>query len=161
MPPHIAQEGDVFELVEPLGIVELDGVGRAIAEGKEGFEGAADAGLVVRDGLVAQQRPDLVAEGRVADARGAAAHQHDGLVAAALQQAQQHDRQQVADMQAVRRQVEARIGGKRPRLQARDEGFLVGDLVDEAALARRMQEIVHLAGFRSEVCLSVGRALAQ
>ena len=78
MPADVAQELEIVERVEPLGIVELDGVGRAIAEGKEGFEGAADAGLVRLDDLLGQQLPCLVLAGRVADLGGAAADQRDG-----------------------------------------------------------------------------------
>ena len=49
--------------------------------------------------------------GGIADLGGAAAHEHDRAVAGALQQPQQHDLHEAADMQAVGGGVEADIGG--------------------------------------------------
>jgi hypothetical protein len=46
MPADIAQEGDVEQPVQPFGIVEHDGIRRAITETQEGVEHLADAGLV-------------------------------------------------------------------------------------------------------------------
>ena len=54
-------------------------------------------------------------------------------MAVALQQAQQHDLHQAADMQAVGGAVEADIGGDRAGAQRRVERLGVGALEDEAA----------------------------
>jgi hypothetical protein len=45
----VAQQRDPFQLVEPIGVVHHDGVGRALAEGQVLVEHPADAGLVARD----------------------------------------------------------------------------------------------------------------
>jgi hypothetical protein len=71
---------------------------------------------------VGQQQARFVAPGRIADARRAAAHQHHRPVAMLLQQAQQHDGNQAADMQAVGRAVEADIGADRARAERRGQG---------------------------------------
>ena len=51
MRADVAQEGDVVERVEPVGIVDHDRVGRAVAEGQEALEDAADRGDVGVDRL--------------------------------------------------------------------------------------------------------------
>ena len=58
-----------------------------------------------------EQLAALVAAGRIADLGGAAAHQHDRLVAGLLEAAQQHDLDQAADVQRWRGGVEADIAG--------------------------------------------------
>ena len=69
---------------------------------------------------------DLVLARGVADLGGAAAHQHDRLVAGLLPQPQQHDLKQVADMQAVGGTIEADIGRHRPGREPRVERVAVG-----------------------------------
>ena len=83
---------------------------------------------------IVEQLARLVLAGRVADLRRAAAHQHDRLVAGLLEQAQQHDRQQIADMQAVGGAIIADIGGQRPGREPRVEPGEIGALMDVAAL---------------------------
>ena len=68
--------------------------------------------------VVGEDAAALVLAGRVADPRGAAAHQRDRLVAGLLQPVQHHDRQQRADMQRGRGAVEADIGGDRAASRA-------------------------------------------
>ena len=82
MAPDIAQQRDVAQLVEPVGIVDHDGVARAVAEVEEFREDRADACHVAGDLGIVEQRPRLVLAGRIADPRRAAAHQHDRLVPA-------------------------------------------------------------------------------
>ena len=110
MTPDIAQQRDVAQLVEPIGIVDHDGVVRPVAELQELREDRADARHIAGDFGIVEQLSRLVLARRVADPRRAAAHQHDRLVPAALEEAQQHDRHQAADMQTVRRAVIADIG---------------------------------------------------
>src|SRR5207245_4548775 len=75
----------------------------------------------------------------VADETRAAAQQHDGPVAVELQVSQQHDRHQVAELQAGRRSVEAAVGGDRSLgemgLEARRR------LLREAAPVELLEEI--------------------
>ncbi len=135
MPADIAQQRDVAQFVEPVGVVDHHRVGRAVAEGQELGEDLADAGHVAGDLGVAEQRARLVLARGVADPRRAAAHQHDRLVPGLLEQAQQHDPQQAADMQAVGGAVVADIGGDGwPSREARVERRQIGALMDIAAL---------------------------
>ena len=108
------------------------------------------------DLLVGEQLPGFVLAGRVADARGAGAHQHHRAVAVALQQAQQHDLHQAADVQAVRGAVEADIGGDDSRLQGGLQAVGIGALVDETAGSCFVQEVG--AGHGSDPLSSKGRA---
>ena len=110
MPPDIAQQGDVTQLVEPVGIVDHHGVAGAIAEMQELCEDRADARHVAGDLGIIEQLACFVLAGRIADPRRSPAHQDDRLVAILLEEAQQHDRHQAADMQAVRRAIIADIG---------------------------------------------------
>src|SRR3546814_9124503 len=68
-----AQEGDVFERVEPLGIVEHHRIRWPVAEGQEPFEDALDRGDIGLDAVLREQLAGLVLEARVADLAGAAA----------------------------------------------------------------------------------------
>ena len=97
--------------------------------------------MLARDLRVAQQLPRLLAEGGIADARGAAAHQCHRPVAVPLQQAEQHDLHHVADMQAVGGAVEADIAADHAGAQCRIQRLAIGALVDEAARGRFGQEI--------------------
>ena len=66
--------------------------------------------MLVVDRLRRQQLALVVAEGRIADHRGAAAHQRDRPVAGLLQPVEHRDGDQIADVQAGRRRVVADIG---------------------------------------------------
>src|SRR3546814_4482554 len=76
----LAEEGDVFQPVEPFGIVQHHGVGRSVAKAQELLEYPLDRGDVGGDHLIAHQPARFVLEARVADLAGTAAHQHDRLV---------------------------------------------------------------------------------
>ena len=78
----------------------------------------------------------VVLERGIADPRRAAAHQHDRLVPVLLQQAQQHDRQQAADMQTVGGAVVTDIGGHAAGAQPVVERVEIGALMDKAAFER-------------------------
>ena len=103
MPADVAQELDVVELGEPVGVVGHDRVVLALAEADEMGEGLADAGLVGLDRLDRQQLAALVLARRIADHGRAAAHQRDRLAAGLLQPVQHHDLHQRADVQRGRR----------------------------------------------------------
>ena len=141
MRADVAQQRNVAERVSQSALFGHDRVGRAVAEAQERIEAAADARHVGGDLLVGEQLADLVLAGRIADARGAAAHQHERPMAVPLQQAQDHDLHQAADMQAVGGAVEADIGGDGAGAQRRVQPLGVGALEDEAALGGFVQEI--------------------
>ena len=108
------------------------GVARAVAEAEEAREDLADAGDVGVDIRRAQQLAALVLAGGIADLGGAAAHEHDGAVAMLLQPAQQHDLHQAADMQGIRRGVEADIAGDAALAGERVQRLQIGALVEIA-----------------------------
>jgi len=110
VPPDLAQEVDVVERIEPVGVVGHDGVAGPIAEFQEFLEHAADAGEIAADILVGEDLAALVLAGRIAHARGAAAHQRNRAVPGLLHPVEHHDRQQRAHMQGGRSAVEPDIG---------------------------------------------------
>ena len=112
MAPIVAQEIDVVERVEPVGVVDHERVARALAEAQELGEHKLDPGDVRGDFGIAEQLARLVLAGRVADLRRATADEHDRAVAGLLQLAQHHDADQVADMERRRGAVEADIAGQ-------------------------------------------------
>jgi len=149
MPADVAQQRDVEQPVEPVGVVHHDGIGRGRRRPRIEFRGerqelgehGLDAGHVARDVRVGQQLARLVLARRIADLGRAAAHQHDRLVAGALQPAQHHDLHEAADMQAVGGAVEADIGGSDAALEALLQRLEVGYLMDEAALMDDPEEV--------------------
>jgi hypothetical protein len=111
MPADVAQERDVGELVEPLGVVDHDRVGRPVAEGEEAVEGRLDRGALFAamsasvsslraSSLKPEGSPTLVVPPPISD---------DRLVAGLLEAAQQHDLHEAADMQRRRGRIEADI----------------------------------------------------
>ena len=141
MPADLAQEIDVVELRQPLGVVRHDGVGLALAEPDEMGEGLFDARLVGLDRLDGQKLAALVLAGRIADPGRAAAHQSDRLAAGLLQPVQHHDRHERADMQRRRGAVEADVGDEIARARLVVEALKVRALVDIAALLHHAQEV--------------------
>ena len=137
----IAQERDIFEAVQPLRIVEHDGVGRPVPEGQEAGEHALDAGDILRDQIGGEQLARFILKARVADLAGAAAHQDDGLVSRALQLAQHHDRHQMPDMQRRRGRIETDIARHNLLRGERIQPFRVGQLVDITPLVEQAQQI--------------------
>ncbi len=136
MPTDIAQQRNVAEFVEPVGVVDHHRIARTVAELQEFHENLADAGHIVGDLGIVEELAGFVLAGRIADPRRPAAHQDDRLVPAALKQPQQHDADEAADMEAVRRAVKAVIGYNRAGAEPLVERLDVGTLMDEAALAR-------------------------
>ena len=137
----VAQQRDVEQVVQPLGVVRHHRVGRAGAEGEVVGEALLDARHVVVDLRRREKLAGLVAAGGVADLGRAAAHQRDRLVTALLPPAQQHDLQQVADMQRVGGAVEADIGGAGAARQQLVEARGIAALMNHAALVHDTHEI--------------------
>src|SRR3546814_15859770 len=75
----VAQESDIFELVEPFSIIDHHRILRPVAKGEERREGRFDRRHIGGDLLVAEQLPRIVLARGVANLGRAAAHQHDGL----------------------------------------------------------------------------------
>ena len=144
----VAQEIDVVERVEPVGIVGHHRIGLAVAEAQEAPEDFADAPQVRGDDLVGQQPAAFVLAGRIADPGGAAAHQRDRLMAGLLQPVQHHDRQQRADMERRRGAVETDVGrdGRLPGERVQRLGL--GDLMDEAPAGENVEEIGFVGAHR-------------
>src|SRR3546814_18011787 len=104
----VPQEGDVFQLFQPLGIIDHDSIGWAIAKGKKSLKHPANGCDILRNRVSGQKLARLILEAGIADLAGATAHDHDGLVPCALQLAQHHDGYQMADV--TRRSEERRVG---------------------------------------------------
>jgi hypothetical protein len=152
MPPDVAQERDVAQFVEPVGVVDHQRRFLAAREIEEGREIGADPREVFRDGRVGQQFPRFVPARRVADPGRAAAHQRDRLLPGALQPAQHHDLHQAADMQGVGGAVEADIADDAPRRGEGVEPLGIRDLMDEAALLEDAQQIGTIGGHCAVRC---------
>src|SRR4029077_9228174 len=87
----VAQEIDVVELVEPVGIVDHERVAAALTEAHEFAEHRLDAADIGGDLRIGEQLARLVLAGRTAALGGAPADQYDRLVPGLLQLAQHHD----------------------------------------------------------------------
>ena len=128
---HLAQQLDVVELHQPVGVVEHHGL--ALAEVDEALHLALETfGIVVDVGL-GEHLAHIVATRGVSDHGRAAADQGDGLVARHLESFHQAQRHEVADVQAIRRAVKADV---ERRLAVVDEVanlLLVRHLRDQAA----------------------------
>ena len=114
---------EVVELVEPLGVVEHQRVGRPVAVVEVLARRPPRWWRCWRRSARARSSGALVvAERRVADLGGAAAHQRDRPVAGLLQPAQHHDVEQVPDVQRRRGGVVADIGRHDARAAAARRG---------------------------------------
>ncbi len=140
MPPNITQERHIFELAEPVVIVDQDRVGRAVAEGQEALEDPANAGDVRGDLLVGQKPSALVLACRIPDLGRPAAHEHDRPVPRLLEAAKKHDLDERADVQARRGRVEPDIAGDDFLIGQRIEADRIGDLVDIAAFVEQLEQ---------------------
>ncbi len=141
MPADVAQEVDVIERVQPVGIVRHHRIILAVAEPQEAREDFANAFQVAVDDIVGEQPPALILAGGVADTGGAAAHQRDRTMAGLLHPMQHHDRQQRADMKGRGGAVEADIGRDRRLARERVQCLGLRDLVNEAPGGENVKEI--------------------
>ena len=142
VPADVAQQRYVEQRVEPVGVVRHDGRPAGIrAELDEIGEAALDRLHVGVDLIGRQQLAGLVATGRISDLGRAAAHQRDRLVAGLLQPAQDHDRDEMADMQRIGGAVVADIRGQFAGGGLAVERFGVGALVHESAFLENAHEV--------------------
>ena len=137
---HIAQEVDEGLLDEPIGVVEDEGLRRSV-EVEEPRHLVALALQMLADLLLREQRPLAALAARIADQAGAAAHQHDGLVAGELEVPQQHDRHEIAELQAGCGRIEPAVHRAALRAEVRRD-FLRG-VVDETAPLELREEVRH------------------
>src|SRR5262249_4884459 len=140
VPTDLAQERDVFEAAEPFVIVDYDRVGRTIAEAQETFETAADRSNVRIDCLLRQQLAAFILARRIADLRRPTAPQDYWLVARLLEPPQEHDRNEIADVQRRCCRVEPDVTGDDPFSRKRIECRGIGNLVDVAALVEQLEK---------------------
>ena len=140
MHAHLAQEVDVVELGQPIGVVDDQGL--ALGKVQEAAHLLLDALHVVVDVLGGEHLAKLALAGGVADQARAAAHQGDGPVAGPLHVGHGHDGDVVADVQGVGRGVKAHVEGDGTLLHALVQVFLVDGLGDEAALLQNVQGVL-------------------
>ena len=141
VPAYVAQELDVVDLQQPVGVVGHDGVVRAVTEAEVPRERLLHVVQVVVDDLRRHQLAGFVLEGRVSHHSRAAAHQRDRAMARLLEPVQHHDLGQVTDVQAAGCRVIADIGGDDLLAEKVVQSPVVGGLVDKAALGQNAQEI--------------------
>ena len=140
----VAQKADVVQLIQPFGIVDQDGIAWPIAKGDIGRKGAFDAGNVVINLRIGQQRPLIGAKRRIADLGGAAPHQNNRLAAAFLQPAQHHDLDQASHMKRLGCGVKTDIARHDPVQKGLIQGLIIGAIGQKAALDHH----AHKVGFR-------------
>lgn len=128
-----AQEVDIIQVFQPVGVVQKLGVVAAIAELQEDGENPGNTLYVCRNRGVVHHLAALVLAGRVADLGGAAAHEGDRLMAGFLEPVEHHDLDERTGMKAVGGGVEADIGGLRSFREFCIQPFEVAALVDKAA----------------------------
>ncbi len=134
MAADVAQEGDVGESFEPISVVDLDW----------GFhetgENAGDRLFVISNCFGREELAGVVLAAGIPDLAGAAAKQDYGAVAGLFEAAQQHDADQIADVERGRGEIKADIGGERTGGGERVEALDVGALVDVAARLQHFEE---------------------
>ena len=138
----VADEIDEGVVLHPVVVVHEFGlVGGVGVKVQETGELRLDAGDVVIQGGLVQEIPFGRLHRRVADHAGGAAHEGEGLVAAALEMLQDHHADEVADMQGVGRRVDAYVGSRRAFHE-----FLFRtrhDVLDHASPSEFFNKILH------------------
>ena len=137
----VAQELEVFEPREPVIVVHEHRVRWPVAKGEEAGEDLGDACDVLRDRLLVKQLARGVLAGWVTHLGRATADEHDRLVAALLEVAQQHDLQQAADVQARRGRVEPEVGDNGALGEFAVDLIEIGSLREVAAPLHPLQEL--------------------
>ena len=94
----------------------------------------------------AQKRPQFVFARRIADARGGAADQRQGLMAAFLEPAQHHQRHDMPDVQAVAGRIRAQIADSGfaflfALIEVGVKTFLVGALIVKTPFRHDVHEL--------------------
>jgi len=140
---HVAQELQEAEAAHPIVVVHHQ---RCVGLGGEVEEPAKlllDGTRIGAEHLRREQTPLLALSTRVADHAGGPADQGDGAVAPLLESAQDHQRHQVAHVQAVGRWVEPGVHRARLLHKPAGQGRVVGRLMDHSAPAEFGGEVVH------------------
>ncbi len=140
MAADIAQELDIAEFEQPVGIVGHDGVLCTFAKIKKIGELLLDAFDVVRDALDGQKLAGLVLEGGITDHAGAAAHQRDGTMAGLLHPVQHHDLHEMADMERCGRRIVPDVSGHDLGRELLVEPVGIRNLMNEATLGERIEK---------------------
>ena len=128
---HLAQQLDVVELHQPVGVVEHHGL--ALAEVDEALHLALEALSIVVDVGLGEHLAHIVATRGVSDHGRAAADERNGLVARHLESFHQAQRHEVADVQAIRRAVKADVERRLAVVDEVADLLLVRHLRDQAA----------------------------
>jgi len=149
MATDIAQEVDIFQVVQPLPIVHHDGVCRAVTKRQELREYLFDARHIGVDLGIVEQFALIVAKGWVTDPCGTAAHHNDGFSARLLQPPQHHDLDQAADMEGRRGTVKPDVSRNNAFRRGGVQCVKVGTLVNEAACLQFIQKLRCEAGHMS------------
>ncbi len=152
MPADVAQELQVVELAEPVGVVDHQRL--ALAEIEQGSHLLLELGQVGVDLLDAEELAHLGLAAGIADHAGAAADDGDRPVAVALHVSQGHDRHQVADVKAGRAGIKADVAGDGP-LHGSAHAVGVGHLLDKAALCQDVKHILFHLSPLSALCQEV------
>ena len=129
----IAQEFDVADLVQPVGIIDHDGVCRAVAKLQERLKSFLYPFDIVGNILLRKDRTGFFLVSGVTYFRCAAAHQDNRFAACLLQAPEHHDADQRADVEAISGSVKPDISDRRASTVG-VELSLMGDLLDVAAL---------------------------
>ena len=141
---NVAHEVDKVEVTQPVAIVDDNRL--VLAKVEETTHLLLDLRNIIVDGLDGHHLTHVGLAGRIADHRGAAAHQGDRLVACALHMRHGHDRDVVTDMQGICSRVEADIEGSRV-LELLVQVLLVGYLRDKAAILEDVENVLCHVGF--------------
>ena len=138
----LAQELNVVERLEPLGIVEHERL--AVREVNEALHLTLETLGIVLDGLLSKHLAHIGAAGGVADERRAVADEGDGLVAGHLQALHQAQRHKVTNVQRIRRAVKANVKRGFAVVDHVFDLFLIGHLRDQAAFDQFIIQCHHL-----------------
>ena len=128
---HVAKELQVAEAAHPVVVVHQNGRVRSAIEIQEAAELGLHAGDVRLQGVDRQQVSLFALAAGIADHAGGPADQCDGAMAGLLKSPQHHQGDQVADVQAVGRGVEAHVERSRAFHQQPRQIRVVGGLVDQ------------------------------
>ena len=137
----IAHKLDEVQVAQPVAVIDDDGV--SFAEIQETGHLLFDALHVAVNGFRGQHFPHVRLAGGIADHGGSAAHQGNRLMAGPLHMRHRHDRDVMADMQAVRGGIKTDV--KYGRLfQLFVKLVLKRYLRDKSALFQDVQDMFHV-----------------
>ena len=138
--PDDAEEVEVAKFFHPVEIIDQNRAVFLIVKVDEARHLLLDAVDVVLNRFRRQKFAFVAFAARVADHSGRAADENDRTVPGFLEAAKVHNRDQVPDVQRVRRRVETAVNGSRLFEEKRAELF-VGDLVQQAAPSHLVDDV--------------------